>query len=189
VASARERLPELDAMRGIAAFVVRLYHSLITLQTENSTLRRISFTPPTYPIFAGRLAVIFFFVLSGMVLTRALMGRTQRGAISAPLSFACQRVVRLCLPAAAALTVSAILYWLLWHGPWPGSALADGWRLPPEPIGFLAQTFFGGADGDFYLNPALWSLVHEFRLSLLVLLPEFRGPRGSFTLVLFGAFA
>lgn len=192
---ARDRLPELELLRGIAALSVVLYHTLLTLQLHNSIAHRLLNALPTHPIFAGRLAVIFFFVLSGVVLTRGLMnaggpGPTGRPSIGDWARFAAQRVVRLCLPTAAALAMSSVLYWLLWNGPWPGSGLFGGWSTPPNPTGFVRQALLIGADGQFDLDPALWSLVHELQFSLvlplLVAVPAFRGLQGSLMLVLAG---
>src|SRR6185312_6415282 len=113
---ARERLHELDALRGIAALIVVLYHTLLTLHFSDSVVRRILDALPTHPIFAGRLAVIFFFVLSGAVLTRALMAETGSVLGFGSWLFAGRRVVRLCLPAVAVLAISAAARGLLWDG-------------------------------------------------------------------------
>jgi len=181
-----ERLPELDSLRGIAALFVVFYHVALTPQLSDSMLHRVLNALPTHPMFNGRLAVILFFVLSGMVLTRGLT-RTPTLTAAGFFAFACRRAVRLCLPAAAALALSAALYMLLWDGPWAGSRLYGGWSNPPGLIDLTRQAMLIGADGDFTFDPALWSLVHELRLSLLlplfVAIPAFRGPNGSLTLL------
>ena len=185
----RERLPELDALRGIAALMVVFFHTLLTLQLTDTGAYRVLNALPSHPMFAGRLAVIFFFVLSGAVLTRGLMASNARpGAF---VAFACRRVIRLCVPTAAVLLLSAGLYVLCWNGPWPGSDFYGGWKVPPTAAGFTRQALLIGADGDFWLDPVLWSLVHELRLSillpLLVALPMLRGLQGSLTTLLLGA--
>jgi len=187
-----QRLPELDSLRGIAALFVVFYHVALTPQLSDSAVRRVLNALPTHPMFNGRLAVIFFFVLSGTVLTRGLM-RPETRPVAGFVGFACRRVIRLCLPAAAAAALSALLYALLWNGPWPGSGLYGGWSIPPAPMSLLRQALLIGADGDFTLDPALWSLVHELRLSLLLpllaVVPAFRGPNGSLTLLCVGLIA
>ena len=190
--AARARQPELDALRGIASVAVLFYHTLLTLRLNDSVFWRVLDASPLHPMFAGRLAVIFFFVLSGAVLTQSLMSEDgPRLAVSFPL-FAARRVVRLCLPAAASLCLSVGLYWMFYDGPWPGSEFFHGWR-PTNPADFVKQALLIGADGDFYLDGALWSLVHEFRLSLLlpliVTVPMFRGGHGSVVVLLLGLIA
>ena len=57
----------------------------------------------------GRASVLFFFVLSGYVLTRALMRNGSPGL----LAFAAQRSVRLMVPVIASVLLSAGLFALL----------------------------------------------------------------------------
>jgi peptidoglycan/LPS O-acetylase OafA/YrhL len=125
--SPRQRLPELDALRGIAALAVVFYQTLLSLQLSDSIAHRLLSAMPTHPIFNVQLAVVFFFVLSGAVLTRGLLSRSPGSLVAEFLSFDCQRATRLCVPSAAVLALSAIAYWVLWRGPWPGSELfSDG---------------------------------------------------------------
>ena len=46
---ARDRLPELDLLRGIAALSVVLYHTLLTLQLHDSIAHRLLNALPTHP--------------------------------------------------------------------------------------------------------------------------------------------
>ena len=195
IAAARDRLTELDALRGIAALQVVFYHLAWVLPEVNTATAMVLFTLPTHPVFNGRIPVIFFFVLSGAVLTRGLMA----GGTSPPI-FAARRAVRLLLPTTAALILSAALYQLCYNGPWPGETawLRDAnWSVPPNILGFLRQALLLGADPDFNAPPAdndfnldvvLWSLVHELRLSLLlpaiVAARRFHGPGGAIVLLL-----
>ena len=75
------RLSELDALRGIAAFLVLVHHARVLgldpRPFDNPLLERgahmlMHFSPLRVLEF-GREAVLFFFVLSGYVLTRALL--------------------------------------------------------------------------------------------------------------------
>lgn len=70
------RLPTLDAMRGTASLAVVLYH--------------LGFAG-TFAAH-GYLAVDFFFLLSGVVITRAYQGKLERGMT--PLDFMIERVIR-----------------------------------------------------------------------------------------------
>jgi peptidoglycan/LPS O-acetylase OafA/YrhL len=163
------RLTELDAMRGIAAFAVVMAHAIYNLpgSLDMPAVRILSATP-LRPLIDGRQAVIFFFVLSGLVLTRALSTNPPPGFAA----YALRRAIRLCLPAAAAVLLSALLYIILYTaeaGPDPtGWLRIGGWNRMPSPAEVLRQTLLIGADGDFYLDHVLWTLVHELRFSLLL---------------------
>lgn len=126
----------------------------------------------------GRSAVLFFFVLSGYVLTRALL----RGGSPGLLAFAAQRSIRLMVPVAASVVFSAGLYAVLVDDP----ALVAGelrahtlhlWREPPGlPDILRAGALLLTTSDRVELNPVLWSLVHEWRLTLLLpLVLLFRG--------------
>ena len=73
------RLPELDALRGVAALLILVHHALVMLGpvdlidgtlTGRATHTLLNFSPFRILEF-GRGPVLFFFVLSGYVLTRA----------------------------------------------------------------------------------------------------------------------
>jgi peptidoglycan/LPS O-acetylase OafA/YrhL len=158
---------ELDAMRGIAALTVVLSHAARNLPDPNELLVRVLSITPIRPVIDGRPAVLFFFVLSGFVLSRALLVDQPPGYVI----FALRRLLRLCLPAAAALLLSAALYVGCYpRQPWldPAAWLSGAWTQVPSLRGVLRQALLIGSDGDFYLDPVLWSLVHELRFSLVL---------------------
>lgn len=135
------RLPLLDALRGVAALGVVLHHEA-----------PLYGTPGLFP--RAYLAVDFFFMLSGFVLTLAFEPklRAQTEARLNAADFMIRRVARL----------------------WPvlavGVLIGAGWRLS---IGFTGQlwllTLSGlalwpivrGAGGIFQLNGPQWSLAYE----------------------------
>src|SRR5215218_5256643 len=180
------RLSELDALRGVAAFLVLLQHARVMgldprpfghPLVDQGAHMLMHFSPVRVLEF-GRGAVLFFFVLSGYVLTRALL---RTGSPGLP-AFAAQRTVRLMLPAAASALLSAGLYALLVADP----ALLAGelrdhtlhlWRAEPGPLDVLkAGALLITTSDRVELNPVLWSLVHEWRLTLLLpLVLLFRG--------------
>src|SRR3954464_2526138 len=98
------RLPELDALRGSAAFAVLVFHTLHVIGQgrlppwleQGRAVYALTVHSPLRPVFFGREAVLFFFVLSGYVLTRSLMRSGSPGL----LAFAAQRTIRLGLPVA-----------------------------------------------------------------------------------------
>src|SRR5919112_3390411 len=142
------RLSELDALRGIAAFLVLVQHARVMgldpRPFDNPLLEQgahmlMHFSPVRVLEF-GRAAVLFFFVLSGYVLTRALL----RGGSPGLPAFAAQRSVRLLLPVAASVLLSAGLYALvadpaLLAGELRGRTL-DIWQAAPGPLDILRES-------------------------------------------------
>lgn len=172
------RLSELDALRGIAAFLVLLQHARVMgldpRPFDNPLLERAAhmlmhFSPIRVLEF-GRAGVLFFFVLSGYVLTRALLRNGSPGL----LAFAAQRSIRLLLPVAASVLLSAGLYAAVVTEP----ELLTGelrdhtlhlWRAAPDLSDILRNSALLLTESDrVELNPVLWSLVHEWRLTLLL---------------------
>jgi peptidoglycan/LPS O-acetylase OafA/YrhL len=176
----------LDALRGIAAFLVLVQHARVMgldpRPFEHPLVEKVAhmlmhFSPLRVLEF-GRSAVLFFFVLSGYVLTRALLHSGSPG----PLAFAAQRSIRLLLPAAASVLLSAGLFAAVLGDP----ALLPGglrgrtlhiWQVAPGLGDVLRESALLLAESDpARLNPVLWSLVHEWRLTLLLpLVLLFRG--------------
>lgn len=179
------RLIELDSLRGIAALIVVLHHAYLSIPELAGWLDWVLISTPLRPIGTGRPAVIFFFVLSGYVLTRSLATQeeTRPGSVlsaSSWLGYTAQRAVRLGLPVLASLVLSAVLQVLVWRGPLPeGTPPLTGaatwgemwnWRSLAEQAALMSH------GNGFQLNPVLWSLVHEWRISLLLpLVLLFRG--------------
>ncbi len=180
------RLSELDSLRGIAAFLVLLQHAQVMgldprpfdhPLLEQGVHMLMHFSPIRVLEF-GRAAVLFFFVLSGYVLTRALM---RNGSPGLP-AFAAQRTIRLMLPAAASVLLSIVLYaFLVADAAKVAGELRDHtlfmWRAAPElPDILRASALLLTSNDRVVLNPVLWSLVHEWRLTLLLpLVLLFRG--------------
>ena len=109
--------------------------------------------------------MVFFFVLSGFVLALSLL----RSDAPEPVAFALRRTLRLLLPVAGAVLLSAGLRALAYRGPVPGGG-SDVLDLWAEPVGvsvLARQALLFGADNWFTLDMPLWSLVHEWRISLL----------------------
>lgn len=177
VAPSAPRLTELDALRGIAAFLVLIQHARVMgldpRPFDNPLLERgvhmlMHFSPIRVLEF-GRASVLFFFVLSGYVLTRALL---RSGSPGLP-AFAAQRSIRLLLPVAASVLLSAGLYALvadpvLIAGPLHNRTI-DIWEVAPGALDILRESALLLTQSDpVKLNPILWSLVHEWRLTVLL---------------------
>lgn len=185
------RISELDALRGLAALYVLVHHNLVAAGLLESGFARWLEATPLQGLLGGRPPVLFFFVLSGYVLSRALGGTegvaaTARGYVAWVL----QRSVRLGLPALAALTVSLLFYQLTYDLPWPGQSdwLRRGaWSEVPTAEGVIQQALLLSGR-VFDLDNVLWSLQHEWRLSLLlpvlVFASAFQGGRGASVLLM-----
>ncbi len=163
------RLVELDALRGLAALCVLLYHGWYSQPVQPLALAWLFQHTPLHVVTSGRQPVVFFFVLSGFVLTRAMLASPPPGWGN----YAAQRTVRLGLPVLAALLASLALHALCWRGPappWDGGMFMTSavWTEPPSLPGLLRQALLLGHDGQVSLDPVLWSLVHEWRVSLLL---------------------
>lgn len=187
-----KRLRELDSLRGVAALAVLLHHNLVAAGKLTGPVGSALAESPLLVLLTGRQAVMFFFVLSGFVLTRSLRragaGLTGRGY----LTWVAQRTVRLCLPATAALVVSTLLYAFWYAGTWPGEApwlVWNMWQVPPT-TGRIAREALLMAPNGYALDNVLWSLAPEWRLSLLLpvvaLAKPFHGRGGAVLLVLVG---
>lgn len=179
--TARGKLAELEALRGIAALVVLLHHTMLgfTPQLHGMTYPDQAVTlfgTPAFALVNGSAAVIVFFVLSGYVLSLNVL---RSGSARLAASSALKRWPRLAGPVIltnlmaglvmagpgfANLEAAAVVpsVWLGWFYTWPSA----GWREIPHSLWEGATTFFTGQ--SFY-NSSLWTMVYEFAGSFLVL--------------------
>ncbi|MBU8545341.1 MULTISPECIES: acyltransferase family protein [Roseomonadaceae] len=164
------RLTELDALRGVAAVVLLLHHAWLLLpRAPGDALGAVDWLleeTPLRSLALGRPAVIFFFLLSGYVLVFGLMRRPTPW-----LAFAVQRALRLAPPVVLSVLVSWLLWQMTWTGPLPDELpdfAAATWANAPTGDAVLRQAMLLNTDPDNGLNPVLWSLVHEWRIGLLL---------------------
>ena len=167
-----ERRPELDALRGIAALMVLIEHAQQLVPPVPTPalpgagfLRWLLFEhTPLRILDLGRPAVLFFFVLSGYVLTRALLVSGSPGLFA----FAVQRSIRLMLPAGASVLLSVGLYLVFFDPdalPELRNRTLHTWHEPPTVVQLISSTLLLA---DLALNIPLWSLVQEWRLTVLL---------------------
>ncbi len=166
------RLSEIDAMRGLAALSVVLYHFVLMFERGilhfNQNGEVIHDSPYKIlavlrPFYSGEEAVIMFFILSGFVLSLpALSGRGQPYPV-----FVCRRIFRIYVPYLAALAL-AVLGNFLWHGSLGRGSWADATWLNPVDWKLVVQhILFLGEYPVATFNTAFWSLVVEMRASLI----------------------
>lgn len=186
------RLIQLDSLRGLAALSVLIRHHILASWSPNGPLQDALLRSPLRALITGRPAVMFFFVLSGFVLTRALRRVPLPWTVDGYARWVLQRTVRLCLPALATLAFSAGLYALAYSGTWPDEAswLAGVWSRPPTTSFIAEQALLLAPDGDYSMDGVLWSLVHEWRIGLVLPIVAsaavLRGRSGAVLLVLVG---
>jgi peptidoglycan/LPS O-acetylase OafA/YrhL len=172
-ASPPSRLGALDGLRGIAAAVVLLHHTLLltpgisavylggTLPDRNSLLWWLSYSPLKLAS-AGGEAVVVFFVLSGLVLSLPVL----RAASFNWMSYYPRRVLRLFVPVVASVLLAAVLILLV-----PQNAFQSGatWLNTYSIPALTWDRVVRGVDllgGDFLINNPLWSLQWELLFSL-----------------------
>lgn len=169
----RGRIEELDALRGVAALNVLIYHfasvlPLVTAVTYGQAgyfwLNLWKYSP-LHVIGAGPESVIFFFVLSGFVL--ALPYRHRRMGHYG--NFLARRVLRLYPTYIMAVGVAVALRLLVAQAaiPWASTWFNANWQAPLDHRTLVKSILFIGDFDTSATVPPAWSLVHEMRISLI----------------------
>jgi peptidoglycan/LPS O-acetylase OafA/YrhL len=158
-----QRFTQLDSLRGLAAlFVVFLHISLIFPETHLSKLL-LEYSPLRL-LVSGSEAVILFFVLSGFVLSRPFYTNSN----SNYFTFLIKRILRIYSPYIFAVILSILCARIFYQGKIEG--LSDWFNViwTGKISGIvvtdhllLVKTFLSN------LNPVIWSLVHEMRISII----------------------
>jgi len=166
------RLRELDSLRGLAAFSVVIHHFLLVLpavglntygQDRFWKVNLIKYTP-LHLLWAGHEAVVFFFILSGFVLSLPFLGG-KGGKYS---HFLIKRVCRIYLPYFCAITIAIVLDLLLSrHGITGLSGWFNSvWTAKVSKTLILNHYIFFGSFDNNQVDPVIWSLIQEMRISL-----------------------
>jgi peptidoglycan/LPS O-acetylase OafA/YrhL len=152
------RLAELDALRGIAALSVVLWHFFCA-----------TYTLPTvwviYWISRGDGAVVLFFLLSGFVLSLPFL----RGQAPTYPAFIIRRVCRIYVPYLAGISLSILVITFIAVSkktelsPWFNQSCG----IPFNGRIALEHVFLIGNIHSNTYNNAIWSLIQEMRVSLL----------------------
>jgi peptidoglycan/LPS O-acetylase OafA/YrhL len=170
------RLGSLDALRGVAALIVVVHHVSMTIPAVSSAYASSkgvavwsigwwATESPLKILFAGPEFVLVFFVLSGFVLTRAVLRKPRYDWVA----YYPRRVVRLIGPALVSVLFAAGLAFVLPRD----ASRATGWLAnqgdPDLSLGALGSAvalLVGKKYPD--VNPPLWSLSMEMWFSLLL---------------------
>ncbi|MBB2925299.1 acyltransferase [Cellulomonas cellasea] len=176
-----DRLRQLDGLRGIAAVVVVLHHSLLLFPRFADTYLSNGQVPvagsvlwwftatPLKLLTAGGEAVTVFFVMSGIVLTLPVLSRGGFDWVA----YYPRRVVRLYLPAIASVLFATLLFALVAQ---PVLPELSSWVNRVAVNDLTVQRVLLATDllfGDVVVNNPLWSLRWEVLFSLA--LPVFLG--------------
>lgn len=158
-----KRYEELDSLRGLAALFVVFFHIYQVIPINKLSKITFEFTPLRLFISGGE-SVILFFVLSGFVLALPYVNNKQ----SNYSSFIIKRICRIYLPYLFALIFAIGCRELFYVGRINGMS---GWinSFWTSPINIQNIKDHVLMLGTFLskLNPVIWSLVHEMRISII----------------------
>lgn len=146
----------LDSSRGIAAFIVLLAHTIKTF-SPNAFQSSFNF------LWDSEAAVLYFFILSGYVLTESI--RTERLTPSSYFNFSAKRICRIYPVFIVVLFLSYFLYPFFNQ---PGNGwLNEYWQNHPNAFDIFKQSIL---IARFPNEPAGRILPHDWTLSIEILI-------------------
>ena len=155
---------ELNALRGLAALIVIFYHFRILFPIHDLTISAwLIWMGVLRLVFSGPESVIFFFILSGFVLSLPFV----RGTHQPYGIYLVRRIYRIYLPYLGALAIGISCAALFHNHPLPLSWVRNTWSKPVELAPVISHVLFLGDYRGDQFNTAFWSLVVEMRLSIL----------------------
>lgn len=164
------RFVELDALRGMAAIGVMLFHFFLFWKWVGPPLPgwavAIADWSPLRVVLTGK-TTIFFFVLSGLVLTFPYFA----GKAPAYRDFLVKRVLRIYTPYLLGVVAALVLMTLAAHlggTPPPAKTFGGMWGAPITWDRVLSHVLLVGSYDVYAYNAVIWSLVHEMRISLAI---------------------
>jgi peptidoglycan/LPS O-acetylase OafA/YrhL len=162
--SGQSRYGELDALRGIAAFAVVIWHFVCATYTIPDKATN-SFIMSLYLLTHGRAAVILFFILSGFVLSLPFLKEPRPGYAG----FVIRRICRIYLPFVVLITFTIFVRTFVAidkipdYSDWFNDHCGDPFSLKIA----LEHLFLVGNIHVMEYNNPVWSLIHEMRISLV----------------------
>lgn len=154
--SEHHRYNFLDSSRGLAAFVVLLAHTIKTFSPEN-------FNSPFNLLWDSEAAVLYFFVLSGFVLTESLLEK--KLSLHSYLNYLSRRLLRI-FPGFLVVLLTAFLVFPFFEKPGSGW-LMNYWKEVPSLFDLMKQAILIIRIPN---DPALRILPHDWTLSIEILI-------------------
>jgi peptidoglycan/LPS O-acetylase OafA/YrhL len=157
------RLEQLDSIRGLAATSVILAHISIIIPSVN-LFDRLTNTP-LHLFWLGHESVILFFILSGFVL--ALPYYNNRAAKYNV--YLMRRICRIWIPSICSLLFIILLINVLSPNGIEGASMwaNDIWDTSISPKMLISHFLLLSEFNTMDLNPVIWSLIHEMRISII----------------------
>lgn len=184
------RIHFLDSLRGLAALIVVIYHSLLGWrQPGQDGLDFFWFGAGSF-LTAGPAAVILFFVLSGIALSQRFLSfpSSQRMDNLHPWEFILARVTRICIPYLCVMLMVAVCRETLPVTTEPDVLPSSKWFGAVASVRGTWEQLIADAP-LLFKYPLLvsqgWSLTEELRFSLLMPAILIAGHASSLLLVLF----
>ncbi|KQX51975.1 acyltransferase family protein [Paenibacillus sp. Root444D2] len=158
-----KRYEELDSLRGLAALFVVFVHMYQVIPTNKVSKIIFEYSPLRLFISGGE-SVILFFVLSGFVLSLPYFNNKH----SSYSSFIIKRVCRIYLPYLFAVIIAIGGKELFYTGKINGATawINLSWSAPINIQVIKSHLLMLGSFMS-NLNPVIWSLVHEMRISII----------------------
>ena len=151
-------------LRGLAALAVVIAHTTSFGLYQQPIWDWLKWTPLRL-LWSGHQAVILFFALSGFALTRMLEGSEKPMSYS---TFIFVRIIRLYPPYIASVVIALLIYRGVHMA---GFQWTAGWMNTVNPTMdtalLLRHALMLGNFNTGVINPPIWSIVHEMRLSLI----------------------
>lgn len=173
----KKHLIELDSLRGLAALSVLIGHFLIvypmfelnTYGEKGLELLNLFKYTPLHIFWSGHQAVILFFVLSGFVLSLAFYKKDFVLTKQWYYTYLMKRVLRIYVPFIISTLIFVILFLII--NPSIDLDLSDFvTRNLYKDINLsdlFGHLFLIGDYDTKAINPVIWSLVHEMRISII----------------------
>ncbi|OPJ59243.1 acyltransferase family protein [Clostridium oryzae] len=157
------RYDELDSLRGIAALIVFVYHMTRVFKWGDKMIA-LSHSV-VYLLFDGHASVMFFYVLSGFVLSLPFF----YGKKSSYRIFILKRFLRIYIPFLAAMVLSISVSILPYKNNIHFSSFYNLiWRDGLNKKILFNNLLLIGNYKTYAYDFVIWSLVHEMRISLII---------------------
>jgi peptidoglycan/LPS O-acetylase OafA/YrhL len=176
-------LPELEALRGVAALLVFAFHAdrylVMLLEVQRVNTRALVTTPWQAFIRSGDTGVTLFFVLSAFLLSLPFLEQARGGRRVQLGNYARRRALRILPLYWTLLAISALYLYIAGSGP-PSAML---------PYAVFANGIVPGLRGAGVFTGVVWSLATEAQFYVLLPLLPFVAARPRLAAVLLAVYA